>query len=491
MTLGERILKYRKKAGVSQEELADNLNVTRQSISLWETDQTVPSLDSLIAIADIFGVSMDELCGRITDKTNEQTEPKEISNQSEQEKPLEDEQKCFACAQTAVTPQLFKKAQKLSQGKLIAVYVIGLLLGIAMLVALSCSKDPSALSTLPVPIFIIVEFAAILIRLITYSKSQEKKFLQKQRNYVYRYLFYGDHMTVKGKSENTSTVFPVKYGEIKKTVRDNDFVYVFYENYILPIEKASISEHTDTVLDLLKTSNAKNDNDYGENKVSVRVALILTFILSLLSIFIALITVMISLVTSPLPDFGFSMVEHMWKFFLVIPIPLTSAILGIVFLRKKYKCKKNIIAGLIMCALLAIYGSFTFIFQNQIGHDFGYVNYIENVSGVDLPDSGYITYQLDENKMLTTAMIKFDNANKIANLVKTDERFRQNTNAIPSNLLPTYDVAATADYDYFLLYDQTCKTYNSATLGTHNYHNFIYIAYSVDKNVLYVVDFEK
>ena len=53
MTLGERILKYRKKAGISQEELADKLNVTRQSISLWETDQTIPTIDNLITLSNI------------------------------------------------------------------------------------------------------------------------------------------------------------------------------------------------------------------------------------------------------------------------------------------------------------------------------------------------------------------------------------------------------------------------------------------------------
>lgn len=85
MTLGERILKYRKKAGISQEELADRLSVTRQSISLWETDQTLPTLDNLIALADIFDISMDELCGRtvynIADK-DDKTSPADTHSQT-------------------------------------------------------------------------------------------------------------------------------------------------------------------------------------------------------------------------------------------------------------------------------------------------------------------------------------------------------------------------------------------------------------------------
>jgi transcriptional regulator with XRE-family HTH domain len=62
MTIGERINSIRKKKGLSQEDLADRLDVTRQSVSLWETDQTIPTIDNLISIAKVFGRSLDELC---------------------------------------------------------------------------------------------------------------------------------------------------------------------------------------------------------------------------------------------------------------------------------------------------------------------------------------------------------------------------------------------------------------------------------------------
>ena len=51
MDLGNKILEYRKKAGLSQEELCCKLNVTRQSVSLWENNQAQPSLENLIALA--------------------------------------------------------------------------------------------------------------------------------------------------------------------------------------------------------------------------------------------------------------------------------------------------------------------------------------------------------------------------------------------------------------------------------------------------------
>lgn len=63
MDFGDKILEYRKKAGLSQEELGYKLNVTRQSVSLWENNQAQPSLENLIALAKIFNVSISELCG--------------------------------------------------------------------------------------------------------------------------------------------------------------------------------------------------------------------------------------------------------------------------------------------------------------------------------------------------------------------------------------------------------------------------------------------
>lgn len=62
MNLGDKILLERKKAQLSQDDLAEMVNVSRQSISLWETNQTLPSLDNLLTLSKIFHISLDELC---------------------------------------------------------------------------------------------------------------------------------------------------------------------------------------------------------------------------------------------------------------------------------------------------------------------------------------------------------------------------------------------------------------------------------------------
>lgn len=61
MNMGEKILRLRRARGWSQEELAEQLNVTRQAISRWESESSKPDADKITALCGIFGVSADYL----------------------------------------------------------------------------------------------------------------------------------------------------------------------------------------------------------------------------------------------------------------------------------------------------------------------------------------------------------------------------------------------------------------------------------------------
>ena len=61
MELGGQIKRHRARLGLSQEELADKIFVTRQSVSNWENDKTYPDLQSLLRLSELFGLSLDEL----------------------------------------------------------------------------------------------------------------------------------------------------------------------------------------------------------------------------------------------------------------------------------------------------------------------------------------------------------------------------------------------------------------------------------------------
>ena len=61
MIFADKVVQLRKKSGWSQEELAEKLNVTRQSVSKLEGAQSIPDLEKILQLAQIFGVSTDYL----------------------------------------------------------------------------------------------------------------------------------------------------------------------------------------------------------------------------------------------------------------------------------------------------------------------------------------------------------------------------------------------------------------------------------------------
>lgn len=76
MEIGNKINQLRKLSGMTQEQLAEKLNVSRQTISKWESDSTSPDLESIVKISRIFHVSLDDLLKEgeagVANKTDEQ-----------------------------------------------------------------------------------------------------------------------------------------------------------------------------------------------------------------------------------------------------------------------------------------------------------------------------------------------------------------------------------------------------------------------------------
>ncbi len=79
--LAENIYQLRKKARLSQEQLAERLQVSRQAVSKWESGASVPESEKLVAISRFFQVSLDELMGEDTPKSQgKESLPSQPSN---------------------------------------------------------------------------------------------------------------------------------------------------------------------------------------------------------------------------------------------------------------------------------------------------------------------------------------------------------------------------------------------------------------------------
>lgn len=61
MSIGEKLLELRKSKHLSQEQVAEQLNVSRQTVSKWETDQSMPDFDKIVPLCELYQISADEL----------------------------------------------------------------------------------------------------------------------------------------------------------------------------------------------------------------------------------------------------------------------------------------------------------------------------------------------------------------------------------------------------------------------------------------------
>lgn len=98
MTIADRIQSLRKTKGISQEELADQIGVSRQAISKWESEQSCPELDKIILLSDYFDVTTDYLLKGIEAKSDACDKPDVPEKRKEDAKTA----KIYAAAGTAI-----------------------------------------------------------------------------------------------------------------------------------------------------------------------------------------------------------------------------------------------------------------------------------------------------------------------------------------------------------------------------------------------------
>lgn len=196
--------------------------------------------------------------------------------------------------------------------------------------------------------------------------------------------------------------------------------------------------------------------------------------------------------------------ENAWRCFLLLPIPLASLVLGAIYKKKGFRCKKNIVVGIIITVLLVLYGSFTFAFRGSYSHDYSYVDRISAEIRFDMPETGEIlTYDwtggTESGVQADTLAYRY-----ISNLVFTDaeEIVRFNTavaesdlwldtvNTSLTGLLPPMciSLANSGQYGYFMIYNADLGLYNAlpAVSGTYRY---IFMAYSSFDGTMEIIEY--
>lgn len=224
MTIGERIQAYRKQKGLSQEELAKQLLVSRQTISLWETDQTLPTVENLIRLKDIFGVPVDDIL----------TEP----NTEDTDAPLPIETYSFKYTAEILKSLNFidKQISKNSIGKSIIIFFVLIFLSLILSIA------EGEVSGVLIGIIIAVVFFIVLSVIIFFkgkkvSKDAERKVLQS----IYTYYVYDSFIKVEIFRDNAIISEKYVYPQTISKFWDTGNLFVFeWENQIYTLDRKDI-----------------------------------------------------------------------------------------------------------------------------------------------------------------------------------------------------------------------------------------------------------
>lgn len=333
MTVGEKIQLYRKHLGLSQDELGQRMLVSRQTISLWEKNQTVPTIDNLIRLKEIFNVSVDDILG--------------FDGNERADNILPDETYRFN-----FTKDEIKEIQSLQGKGLYRKPVLSGLICVALIAYLIFLSAPEILIGFAVGIVFIGTFFHIK-RIIAYNKAWRKN-VEKICQSIYEYKVFEDYIIINIYRENEKVrESKCYYADIEQIQQFGKWLLFQFGGQAFILRKSELKENSAFYSYMYKNPTKTIDSPVP-NKW--RVMSIILFVASLLSILGALVLV------NTVSTVNGLFIENMWLFFLLTPVPIASTVFGFVLKAKGCKYKKNVIAGVIMTVLLCIYGSFTFIF---------------------------------------------------------------------------------------------------------------------------------
>lgn len=332
MTIGERIQMYRKQLDLSQEELGQKLLVSRQTISLWEKDQTLPTIDNLIKLREIFGIPVDNMLGM--DGQNPVPEaPAEIYRFSPAKEEWDD---------------VFRIQRRSLYKKLITFALICIILFV--------SSVSSSSSMLAAGFALGVLFLGSIYHIkgiVVYSKTW-KNSIGRISESVYEYRVFENYIFItiyrRGEKKLETKCY---FSDIEQIKQQGKWLSLQSGGLLYFMRKEDLKENS-MFYSYMYKNPAKTLEQPSPDKW--KNASVILFAASLLSILGA--TTLVGAVS----DANGLFTENMWLFFLLTPIPIASTVFGFVLKAKGLKYKKNIIAGIIMTVLLCIYGSFTFMF---------------------------------------------------------------------------------------------------------------------------------
>lgn len=248
---------------------------------------------------------------------------------------------------------------------------------------------------------IMVMFFLLKIRYVLFSKLDYKRFAKNKNQVEYKVYFYDKYI----KLENEKMNLKINYEEIKKIkITSTDIYIIVNTKNIIPIPKHKINMNLiDYLYDRIPKTKIKKkiaieeQQENLEKYEKVKIGLIVLFVLTIISIWASMFLILLTPQKEnvPLPlTFNYTYVAYY-----LLPIPVLSIILGIIYRIKGLKCTKNIIAGIIVTGIILLEGSVSFLTNDEI--DYKNITTYRDVIGITLPSQGkYYKINWDESYLL-------------------------------------------------------------------------------------------
>lgn len=333
MTVGERLQQYRKNLGLSQEELGQRLLVSRQTVSQWETDQTMPTLENMMRLKEVFGVSIDTiLC-------NDDVSPEETPLESYQFSFSDEEIKAFH--QNRMFTFLWKPL---------------LLLFLFLFVVFSAilSGDFSADARYLLIVIWFILFVSFIVRFLTARKMQ-KQIDQEIASHTYEYHFYQNYFTMRiCKQSSLSSFNIIPYSTVERIRNAAGFTFVYYNrNCSYTLLRADDLQQDSVIFRLLQGTSKKGI--YKRAPLWLNNLSWVAFILAIVSLPLWLL--LFSFVVSNTDPSNYRAFPVIWTMLVSLSFPVASIVLGCILKSKKLIYKKNLVVGIIMASIILLYGT--------------------------------------------------------------------------------------------------------------------------------------
>ena len=326
MTVGERIQFHRKKNNLSQEELGQKLCISRQTVSLWEKDQTMPTVDNLLLLKDIFGITMDELLG-VENRIEDTPTPLEVHTFVYKEEPL-------------------KKMYKSQMSILSLLLAILLAFTVAAWLGMGDWNNGVLVGSL-----LMADLAMVFVIWNNFKERSHVLATFPERSVTVS-LFDSDLLLETVREGEKPSQICIPYNEITNVVADALFYQLHFggKMYLFPMELFQKGEFDpDSRLEtLLKNNLGKNKRT--PTKGFWRFLSFGLVYLCVLSPFLGILAA--AGMDSLLGGDGSALFDHFWVYFLMLVIPASSIAVGIYLRRKKKKAVKNIVAGVLSAVIL-------------------------------------------------------------------------------------------------------------------------------------------